>query len=253
MKLQFCSDIHLEFADNWRYLKSTPLIVTGEILILAGDIGYLGDENYNVHPFWDWASTNYKQVIVALGNHEFYKLYDISTLEDGYCYHIRDNVKAYYNSVIKIDHIDIIVSTLWSHIPFEESYYTEHCVSDFKRIMYGDQLLTSEIFNQEHRRCRDFIFKAAKESCADKIVVVTHHVPSFKMLSSEFKGSKANGAFVVEMYDQICDSNIDYWIYGHSHRNIDVNIGSTQCLSNQLGYVAMEDISSFDRSKHIEL
>lgn len=55
MKIQYASDLHLEFADNWRYLKENPLQATGDILVLAGDIGYLGDENYSKHPFWDWA------------------------------------------------------------------------------------------------------------------------------------------------------------------------------------------------------
>lgn len=80
MKIQYASDLHLEFADNWRYLKENPLQVTGDILVLAGDIGYLGDENYSNHPFWDWASENYQQVIVCMGNHEFYKYYDIYIL-----------------------------------------------------------------------------------------------------------------------------------------------------------------------------
>ena len=80
MKIQYASDLHLEFADNWRYLKENPLQVTGDILVLAGDIGYLGDENYSKHPFWDWASENYQQVIVCMGNHEFYKYYDMPIL-----------------------------------------------------------------------------------------------------------------------------------------------------------------------------
>ena len=68
MKIQYASDLHLEFADNWRILKQKePMNVLGDILVLAGDIGYLGDDNYQTHPFWDWVSKNYQQVIVALG------------------------------------------------------------------------------------------------------------------------------------------------------------------------------------------
>lgn len=42
---------------------------------------------------------------------------------------------------------------------------------------------------------------------------------------------------MVELEDYIKDSGIDYWIYGHSHYNVDVEIGNTKCVSNQLGYV----------------
>ena len=110
MKIQYASDLHLEFADNWRYLKENPLQVTGDILVLAGDIGYLGDENYSKHPFWDWASENYQQVIVCMGNHEFYKYYDIANLNDGFCLEIRPNVHSYYNAVVHVEDIDFIVT-----------------------------------------------------------------------------------------------------------------------------------------------
>lgn len=253
MKIQYASDLHLEFADNWRYLKDHPLDVMGNILVLAGDIGYLGDDNYSKHPFWDWTSENYEQVIVCLGNHEFYKYYDISTLQDGFKLKIRSNVNAYYNSVVNLGDVDIIVSTLWAHIQLEEAYYTEQVISDFRRILYNDNLLTFSDFNREHRRCFEFVKDAVKNSKAAHKIVVSHHVPSFRMQCPKFADSKANGAFIVELEDYIMSNDINYWIYGHSHYNVDVVIGKTHCLSNQLGYVFHDEHKSFRRDAVITL
>lgn len=253
MKIQYASDLHLEFRENASYLKHNPLKVAGDILVLAGDIGYLGDQNYSKHPFWDWASENYKQVIVAMGNHEFYKFYDIGTLNNGYKLQIRHNVAAYYNSVITIEDTDIVVSTLWAHIPLKEASFTEQVISDFRRIFYNGELLTFADFNREHRRCLDFIRKSVSESTAKHKVVVTHHVPSFRMQDPKFKDSKANGAFTVELEDYIKSSGIDYWIYGHSHCNLDVRIGHTLCISNQLGYVFQNEHLTFRPDAVIEV
>ena len=253
MKIQYASDLHLEFKENASYLKHHPMEVVGDILILAGDIGYIGDQNYARHPFWDWASANFRQVIVAMGNHEFYKFFDISTLEDGYKLLIRHNVAAYYNSVVSVDDIDIIVSTLWSEIPLKEASYTEQVISDFRRILYEGEPLTFSDFNREHHKCLAFIKSAVSESKVKHKIVVTHHVPSFQMLCPKFKDSNANGAFTVELEDYIRTSGIDYWIYGHSHYNIDVRIGNTLCISNQLGYVFADEIDTFKPDKYIEL
>ena len=254
MRIQYASDLHLEFADNWRVLKQEePMNVRGDILVLAGDIGYLGDDNYQTHPFWDWASENYQQVIVALGNHEFYKFYDLSSMHDGLIGEIRPNIHYYYNVVVHIQDIDIIVSTLWANITLEDAYITEHSVTDFRRILYGEDILTFADFNREHKRCLEFIKQSVADSTAKHKIVVTHHVPSFQLMSPEFQGSRINGAFTVELADYIATSGIDYWIYGHSHRNIDKTIGSIHCVCNQFGYAFHNEHFTFDRNKVIEI
>lgn len=41
MKIQYASDIHLELSDNSRFIKSMPFEVAGDVLVFAGDTGYL--------------------------------------------------------------------------------------------------------------------------------------------------------------------------------------------------------------------
>ena len=36
MKIQYMSDLHMEFQENSRYLKNNELPVTGDVLVLAG-------------------------------------------------------------------------------------------------------------------------------------------------------------------------------------------------------------------------
>ena len=83
--------------------------------------------------------------------------------------------------------------------------------------------------------------------------MATHHVPSFSLMADEFKGSSINGAFTVELGDFIAKSRINYWIYGHSHRNIERRIGNTVCISNQLGYVFQNEHHTFRPDAVIEL
>lgn len=254
MRIQYASDLHLEFGENSKWLKANPLIPSADILVLAGDIGYLGDANYATHPFWDKVSEEFKQVTVIPGNHELYKFFDINELHEGWKLEIRPNVHVHYNSVIPLDDdTELIVSTLWAKIPPGEEYITEHCVSDFKRIRNGKFRLSAERFNKEHERCFNFIKKSIDESTAKNIIVATHHVPSFALMAEEFKGSSINGAFTVELGNFIAESRINSWIYGHSHRNIDAVIGKTHCVSNQLGYVFQDEHHSFRQDAVLEI
>ena len=39
MRIQYMSDLHMEFAENSRYIKHNEFPVTGEVLVLAACVG----------------------------------------------------------------------------------------------------------------------------------------------------------------------------------------------------------------------
>jgi len=217
MKIQYCSDLHLEFKDNTRFLEENPIIPSADILILAGDITYM-QEMYYAHPFFDYASKNWQQVYWVPGNHEYY------------------------------------CTSLWSKIDEQNKWIVERSVSDFHRIIIDGEKLTSETFNKLHEESLLFLKKELEESKADKKVIVTHHLPSNSCNAVEFMGSKINSAFCTELTSFVEKSNADFWIYGHSHRNMpEVRLGKTILLTNQLGYVSYNEHKFFVLDKIFDI
>ena len=68
-------------------------------------------------------------------------------------------------------------------------------------------MINSERFNQEHAKCLAFIEKAVGESQTKHIVVATHHVPSFQLVSPDFKGSPINPNRSLENFAFILSRN----------------------------------------------
>jgi hypothetical protein len=87
------------------------------------------------------------------------KFYDLAKMPQGLVCSIRDNVKCYYDAVVRVENVDFIISTLWAKIPLEEAYLTESGISDFQRILYNGEILTWNNFNQENDKCFRFIQK----------------------------------------------------------------------------------------------
>lgn len=126
MKIQYMSDLHLEMKENLDYFKANGFEVTGDVLVLAGDTMYLRELSPRLM-FWNWASKNYRQVLVIPGNHEYYGYSDVAERGDCWQLMFRKNIGYYYNKVVRIDDVDFILTTLWSKIPEKDMYYLLSC------------------------------------------------------------------------------------------------------------------------------
>jgi len=252
MKLQYASDLHLEFPANKDFLKRNALQPTGEILVLAGDIVpfHVMDKHQD---FFSFVSDHFKATYWLPGNHEYY-YFDVAdkcgTLQES----IRDNVFLVNNTSMVHDEIKLIFSTLWSKISPGHQWSIERGMNDFHVIKYKGKRFSAEPYNQLHAESLAFIQEAIKTNPDEQALVFTHHCPTFLHYPPQYKGSVLNEAFAVELFDLIETSKITAWIYGHHHSNIpEFRIGQTKMLTNQLGYVQLGEHGLFERDKVLNL
>lgn len=252
MKIQYCSDLHLEFPENKQFLKVNPIQPVGDILILAGDIVPFAVMDKHAD-FFDYIAGHFKQTFWIPGNHEYYHS-DAANRSGELNEKIRNNISLINNQTIIIEGTRFIFTTLWSSVSPSDQWYLHHNMSDFRVIKFNNELFTINHFNALHSDCKAFLLSELIKKFSGKTVVVTHHVPTLLNYPPKYKASTLNQAFAVELYDLIQDSNIDYWIYGHSHFNIpEFSIGNTRLLTNQLGYVSYKEHSQFKLNKLFEL
>ncbi len=248
MKIQYCSDLHLEFSENKRFLEINPMKARGDILVLAGDIvPFVIMEKHN--DFFGYVSDNFEQVYWIPGNHEYYHsdILDRSGVLDE---KIRVNVSLVNNISILHNNVNLIFSTLWSKIRPAYQWQIERGMSDFHVIKNDGYRFSADKFNQLHEESLKFINQELNTEKPGKTVVVTHHVPTFFNYPEKYKGDVLNDAFAVELYGLIEANGPDYWIYGHTHHNSDdFKIGKTRLLTNQLGYVKCGEHASFEGGK----
>ena len=251
MKLQYCSDLHLEFPDNKEYILDNPIQPEADILILAGDIVPFAVMDKH-QDFLNYISRHFKMTFWIPGNHEYYyhRVDNSATLNTN----IRENVFLVNNCVKEIPGVNLIFSTLWSNISQDKHWSIQNALSDFKVIKYNDRLFNVDDYNLLHQESKEFLQKALAVKSENKTIVATHHAPTFINYPEKYKNSNINEAFATNLISLIEDSNIDYWIYGHHHSNVgDFQIGNTKLITNQLGYVKYNENIGYNNKAIISL
>lgn len=260
MKIQILSDLHNEFLRSNQSTSSHHWggvipITDADIVVLAGDIdtGKYGAE---------WAIQESvrlsKPIVYVLGNHEFYRneyntlRNEISQLCNGTDVHCLDC------GVFINDDIRIIGATLWTdyeintHVQKEHAMYiVEKSLADHKLIEFQTSeikrrfmpLDALSIHNKELRWIEEQLLKPFN----GKTMIVTHHGPHPVCQHPGFPMSEITTAFHSDLSKLIDVYEIDLWVYGHTHSNLDVHVLNTRIVSNQAGYPG-ENVKDFNDS-----
>lgn len=259
-RIQYASDLHLEHYDKYAF----PLIVrpNARYLALAGDIGTPGTAIYT--SFMNYVSSNWDRVFYVAGNREYYqphkRNWQISTPRtfDETHEEIQNTVSKYKN-ISFLDHnrpsvhltnenVTIIGSTLWSKIHEHHSSVSQATVPDYSHIpireKHGSLLRSLRPYDTSRWHMRD---KALLETQIDywklasksKIIMLTHHVPSFTLISPKYSDCSYNYAYASSC-DQMFGQNMAAWIYGHTHAAGSAVIQKTLCVVNAYGYPNQE-------------
>lgn len=235
-KIQVTSDIHLEFMGYDYDLEITD----ADVVVFAGDIG-VGVR----HAEWfeKELERHDKPFVYVMGNHEFYhqNMQEIRAYWQAFADNY-PNFNLLDNSTAIIDGTVFVGGTLWTNLdggnPNSEFMINE-ALNDFISISKDE---TGERFRAgDSAKEFDITFDYIKmihemRHADDRLVIVTHHSPSFHSTSPMFKGSAINGAFASDLNWFLGNSKANLWIHGHMHNESDYILGDTRIVANPKGY-----------------
>ncbi|MBQ9184296.1 MAG: metallophosphoesterase [Bacteroidales bacterium] len=184
MKIQYASDLHLEFEQNKQYIEQGGIKPVGDVLVLAGDVSYLGDRKAWKRPFWDWCAEHFRETFVVPGNHEFYGGYDIGRTMADYELELRPNVHYLNNRSIVLDDVELFFTTLWTRIDPVWLWQVQRGMNDYRLAKLSGMRFCANDVDGLHQRCLDWLSGTLAASVANHKIVVTHHCPTMR---NEFK------------------------------------------------------------------
>ena len=242
MKIQYLSDVHLEFGPA--ELPATD----ADVIVAAGDIG-IGATGA------EWLKAAGKPTIYIAGNHEYYGG-DLDAVQG----RIRETVVGTDISFLKctaieIDTVRFLGATFWTDFLGENEQLmgtlAEH-MNDFQQITYQGRQLSPADLTQINRASSDWLEAELATAYSGKTVVVTHHAPLFaswdESMNAIFKGAYCNN-----LSRLIIAYPIDLWIHGHVHSCSDYRANELRVVCNPRGYDGYQLVEGYDPTKTLTL
>lgn len=241
LDLQIVSDLHIEYKNNSVPNPLDLITPVSNVLVLAGDIGSLYKFE-QLKNFLIELCVHFEIVIYVPGNHEYY-YHDYDTTEKPVQMNILNerlfslekvisNIHILNQSSIVINNICITGCTLWTK--------PEITIPKYIVRIHG---MNTMLYDKKHTSDLQYVENMIKY-CADnkvKMVVVTHHCPTYKVLTDNDripskKRDRLSSLYVSELDHLLNSEYIDTWICGHIHQNFDFkSSGGTRIVGNQYG------------------
>ncbi|MFU8838221.1 MAG: metallophosphoesterase [Thiohalomonadaceae bacterium] len=246
MKIQLLSDLHNEC---YRGKPPPPIAQSeAEVVVLAGDIdvGLAGLA-------WarDEAQRLGKRILYVAGNHEFYH-HDIALLDKmrEFCAGT-EGVELLENEARVIDGVRFLACTLWTDYrasgdPVMAMLEVVGGLNDHRLIRHGEDRFLPEDALALHQASRAWLKQQLAEPFDGKTVVISHHGPHLLCQHPAFPFDHFATAFLSDL--SVLVEQADLWCFGHTHANLDVQIGRCRLVSNQRGYPG-EGVTGFDPAR----
>jgi len=258
-KLRYISDLHLEFY----HIHKLPLPQiepesTTDCIALCGDIGNPSFPNYK--EFLSNMATKFSKVFLISGNHEYYQIFNknekldidkTDQLINELCSSFNNVYYLNNNSYQLTDKLTIIGTTLWSNI-FENHEMISRYMNDYNCIYIGNRLFNindSTRLNYINSQWIESQISEAQQK-GKKLIVLTHHMPSYKMIIPKYTGHFASCCFANHL-DKLIRDPIIIWLCGHSHCCVENNINGIYCGINAVGY--LKEKTGYELNKYIEV
>ncbi|WP_449441121.1 serine/threonine protein phosphatase [Pseudomonas migulae] len=172
-------------------------------------------------------------------NHEFYKGHIDHTLRK-----MREmaapHVHVLENQVWICNQTRFLVSTGWTDFsstgdPVEAMVTCGLWMNDFQVIRVEERLrrLRPSDVIERNRDAFDFLVGELAQPFEGKTIVVTHHCPVPEVAGEKHDGH-LSAAYTNRWHSLL--SMVDVWIFGHTHRAIDIELGGCRLISNPRGY-----------------
>lgn len=219
MKLLILSDLHLEMAP---FVPPAQAVRQADVIVLAGDI-HVGTQGLA------WAAQAFagKPVVYVAGNHEFYGGHWRDTLAR-LRFRARElGIHFLENNAVTLYGVRFLGCSLWTDFDLDSP--TRHDVAmraalksmmDYRQIRVDSTSvwLTPQHTLERHRESRAWLARALAE-LAPSTVVITHHFPCRRSVSSRFAGDSLNPAFGSDLPEGLL-AQAGLWVHGHTHDSV---------------------------------